>query len=58
MPNAKECFKPHVIMHSLLGLGIGFILASFIPALSTSTGLWIGIILVIIAIISEFMVNK
>ena len=54
----KECFKPHVVMHSLIGLGIGFILASFIPALSTSTGLWLGIILVIIGIISEFIVNK
>jgi len=58
MPNMKECFKPHVVMHSLIGLGIGFILASFIPALSTSTGLWLGIILVIIGIISEFIVNK
>jgi len=58
MPNMKECLKPHALLHSLSGFGIGLILASLIPALSTRTGLWLGVILLVVAIIGEFMVKK
>lgn len=57
MPNMKECLKPHALVHSLTGIGIGLLLAGWIPALSGSAVTW-GIILVVIGVAAEFVVNK
>ena len=51
----KECFKPHVMMHSLFGLGLGFFLASLFPFLAS----WIlGIILMVVAVVWDSMRKK
>ncbi len=49
----KSCFTPHAIMHSLLGLGIGLLLAALIPALSSS--IWLGVIIIVVALGLDMM---
>lgn len=49
----KACFTPHVMMHSLFGLGLGFLLAHFWSALADN--LWIGIVLMVIAVVLDAM---
>lgn len=48
----QECFTPHVIMHSIVGLGIGITLVSLFPALGM---LWLGIIIIIIGAALDMM---
>ena len=48
----KECFTPHVLMHSLLGLGLGFLLVSWFPSLAS---MWLGIVLIVVAVVLDFM---
>lgn len=48
----KSCFTPHVMMHSLLGLGLGILLVSLIPALGV---VWLGIVIMAIAFILDAM---
>lgn len=48
----KECFTPHVMMHSLVGLGLGFVISSLIPGLPF---LWIGVSCVVIGIVADAM---
>lgn len=53
----KECMKPHALMHSLAGLGVGLILVNFIPAL-IANALMLGLVVLVVAIVGDFMVNK
>jgi hypothetical protein len=53
----KECMKPHALMHSLAGLGVGLILVNFIPAL-VANALMLGLIVLVAAVVGDFMVNK
>jgi putative Mn2+ efflux pump MntP len=46
----KECFKPHVLMHSLVGLGIGLLLASLISGLRHW---WIGVIIIAVGTVLD-----
>ncbi|MGE5041496.1 MAG: hypothetical protein ACM3IJ_01190 [Candidatus Levyibacteriota bacterium] len=39
-------------MHSLFALGLGFLLTSFVPALSN---LWLGLVLMVVAIVMDGM---
>lgn len=48
----KECFTPHAMMHNLMGLGIGILLVSVIPSLGVW---WIGVIVVIVAMVLDYM---
>jgi len=48
----KECFTPHVMTHSLLGLGLGLVLVSVLPSLGN---LWLGLVLVGTALVLDFM---
>ena len=57
MPNFKECFKPHALVHLITGAGIGFLIASLANT-DAQTGLWTGVGLIVVAVIAEFMVNK
>lgn len=43
----QQCFTPHVMMHSLFGLGLGIVLINLIPGLNM---LWLGIVLIVVAI--------
>jgi hypothetical protein len=48
----KQCFTPHVLMHSLIGLGLGLIVADI---WSGTAKWWIGLILVAIGAITDLM---
>ena len=48
----KECFTPHAIMHSAIGLGIGLILAAVVPSLAN---VMIGVVIVVVAAALDFM---
>ncbi len=48
----KECFRPHVLMHSLFGLGLGLVLADIWPGLAKW---WLGVILMVVATILDMM---
>ena len=48
----KECFTPHVLMHSLFGLGLGIFLSVLFPSLSA---VWLGLVLMAVAVALELM---
>jgi len=48
----KSCFTPHVMMHSLFGLGLGIVLVALIPAIGN---IWLGVVLVVVAIAVDTM---
>ena len=58
MPNMKECLKPHALLHLVTGAGIGLVVSSLVTELSGQTGLYVGIGLIVVALIAEFAVNK
>ncbi len=51
----KECFTGHLVMHSIFGLGLGLLLASFFAGLAN---VWIGLILIVVAIVLDMMRKK
>lgn len=53
----KECTKPHMLAHSVSGLGLGFILIALVPSL-VPTALVIGIIALIGGVAWDMSVNK
>lgn len=48
----KSCFTPHVLMHGLFGLGLGLLLATLVVGLQS---VWLGIVLMVVAVIAEAM---
>ena len=50
----KDCFTPHVLMHSLFGLGLGYLLVSFFPSLGNAM---LGIGLMVVAVVLD-MIRK
>lgn len=46
----KSCFTPHVMMHSLFGLGLGILLASTFQSLANA---WLGLVLIIVAVVLD-----
>ena len=57
MPDMKECLKPHPLLHSVAGLGLGLFLAGVIPGLASS-GLLLGLLLIVIGVGGEFVMKK
>ena len=57
MPDMKECLKPHPLLHSVAGIGLGFLLAGLVPGLAAS-GVLLGIILLVVGMGGEFMTKK
>lgn len=53
----KECMKPHALLHALLGIGLGLILVSFMPALKENAFMF-GLLVAVVAIVGDMMVNK
>lgn len=47
-----ECFTPHVLMHSVLGLGVGIVLVSVVPALGN---IWLGVLVVAVGILLDMV---
>lgn len=48
----KECFTPHAMMHSLLGIGLGIVLVNIVPSLNS---LWLGVVIAVVAIVLDKM---
>jgi len=48
----KQCFTGHVMMHSLFGLGLGFLLAALFSGLAT---VWLGLVLMVVAVVLDMM---
>lgn len=48
----KSCFEPHILMHSLFGLGLGILLVSLMPQLAVW---WLGVGLMVVGIILDAM---
>lgn len=48
----KSCFTPHVMMHSLFGLGLGLLLAALFSGLAS---VWLGLVLMVVAVIADMM---
>ncbi len=48
----KECFTPHVMMHSLFGLGLGLLLTAYVPILRSAL---LGFVLMGAAIVLDMM---
>lgn len=47
----KECFKPHAVMHTVMGVGLGLVLVSLAPGLNN---LWLGVGLVAVAAVVDY----
>jgi hypothetical protein len=48
----KECFTPHVMMHSLFGLGLGLLLSAIVPGLSSVV---LGAVIMAAAVVLDAM---
>ena len=48
----KECMTPHAFMHTLMGMGIGLIVAALVPGLPLLAG---GVVAVVVAFVLEMM---
>lgn len=48
----KSCFTPHIMMHSLFGLGLGIVLTTIFPALQMT---WLGIGIMVVAFAVDTM---
>jgi hypothetical protein len=44
--NMSECMTPHMMMHSLFGMGLGITLCNLFPSLGI---LWVGLALMVAA---------
>jgi len=48
----KSCFTPHVLMHSLFGLGLGILLAAVFEGVRAA---WLGLVLMVAAVAFDWM---
>lgn len=48
----KECMKPHALLHTLTGIGLGFIVLALVPGISANA-LMIGVAAVVVAVLGE-----
>lgn len=54
----KECFTPHALAHNLFGFGLGVVLTNLVMSLYGSTGLWVGVVLVVLALLWDMSMKK
>jgi hypothetical protein len=57
MPDFRECLKPHLLLHSVAGIGLGLLLVGLVPDLAAK-GLMLGIILLVVGMGGEFLTKK
>lgn len=50
----KECVKPHALLHTLTGAGLGMVLLGLMPGL-TGNAMMLGVLLVVAGMVGEFM---
>lgn len=53
----KECMKSHPLLHSVSGIGLGLLLAAWVPALATNA-VMVGVLLVVLGVGGEFLMKK
>ena len=53
----KECMKPHPLLHSLAGIGLGMLLIALVPSLYNNAMLF-GVILLVAGVLGEFVFLK
>lgn len=53
----KECMKPHALLHTVVGVGLGLLLVSYFSAL-LDNALMLGLLLVVAGVAGEFVWNK
>ena len=46
----KSCFTPHIMMHSLFGLGLGVFIAAVVPGLRA---VWLGVAVMAVALVLD-----
>jgi len=51
----KECMKPHPLLHTIAGIGIGMVLVNWVGGLVGSMGVWLGLILLVVGVGGEFV---
>ncbi len=49
----KECLKPHSLVHSVVGIGLGILLTNWITFLSGANGIVIGGVVLIGGLLGE-----
>lgn len=55
----KECMRPHPLLHTVSGAGIGLLLAGLVPALGAgSSAVTLGAILLVGGVVGEFVFLK
>lgn len=57
MGNPKECLKPHIILHSISGLGVGLVLATIFFG-ANQMALIFGIATFVATVVYEMVVGK
>jgi len=53
----QECTKPHALAHTLSGVGVGLLVVGLWPSLGGQTGVFLGVALVVVAVVVDFSVN-
>lgn len=53
----KECMKPHPLLHTVSGVGLGMLLTNWFGLVGT-TGVYLGVILVVLGVVGEFVLLK
>ncbi len=57
MVDMKECMKPHPLLHSVTGLGIGLFLVGIVPSLGGQMGVVLGIIFIVASVAGHYMIK-
>lgn len=57
MPKISECLKPHALTHTLTGIGLGLLAAGLFPSIY-AWAVTLGMVLIVLALIGEFVWNK
>lgn len=53
----KECMKPHVMVHSFFGLGLGVLIGALL-GLQGTTGIVLGLLCMVVAVIIDMGMAK
>ncbi|MBI2034239.1 MAG: hypothetical protein HYT11_00730 [Candidatus Levybacteria bacterium] len=53
----KECMKPHPLLHTLSGVGLGLLIVAFF-GISKDTAMILGVILLVAGVLGEFLTKK
>ena len=54
----KECTKPHPLLHSVGGVGLGLLLANWFGGFVGQMGVWLGLGLLVVGVGGEFVFKQ